>query len=101
MSVFFKPAVAVTFLSLTLAACGTSDTSKDFGIDSTPIEDMEAGIWVDPNGCDHWIIDDGIEGYMTPRFNSNGLPVCREGAIPMSTSDFQRSITGDADLLSM
>ncbi|HHL20628.1 MAG TPA: OmpA family protein, partial [Aliiroseovarius sp.] len=23
------------------------------------------GIWVDPDGCEHWVMDDGAEGYMT------------------------------------
>ncbi|MFV2035380.1 MAG: OmpA family protein, partial [Halocynthiibacter sp.] len=23
-------------------------------------------IWVDPDGCEHWVMDDGAEGYMTP-----------------------------------
>lgn len=23
-------------------------------------------IWVDPDGCEHWVMDDGWEGYMTP-----------------------------------
>ena len=35
-----------------------------------------AGIWIDPNGCDHWIIDDGIEGYLSQRVDPYGKPVC-------------------------
>ncbi len=38
-------------------------------------------IWVDPDGCEHWVMDDGIEGYMTPHVTRNGIPVCREGNI--------------------
>ena len=38
-------------------------------------------IWVDPDGCEHWVMDDGIEGYMTPHVTRDGLPVCREGSI--------------------
>lgn len=34
------------------------------------------GIWVDPDGCEHWVMDDGLEGYMTPRVNRQGIPVC-------------------------
>ena len=22
-------------------------------------------IWVDPDGCEHWVMDDGAEGYMS------------------------------------
>jgi len=34
------------------------------------------GIWVDPDGCEHWVMDDGAEGYMTPHINREGIPVC-------------------------
>lgn len=36
-------------------------------------------IWVDPDGCEHWAMDDGIEGYMTPHVTRDGIPVCRRG----------------------
>jgi outer membrane protein OmpA-like peptidoglycan-associated protein len=36
-------------------------------------------IWVDPDGCEHWVMDDGFEGYMTPNVTREGLPVCRRG----------------------
>jgi outer membrane protein OmpA-like peptidoglycan-associated protein len=35
------------------------------------------GIWVDPDGCEHWVMDDGVEGYMSPHTNRQGIPVCR------------------------
>ncbi len=35
------------------------------------------GIWVDPDGCEHWVMDDGWEGYMTPNVTPDGIPVCR------------------------
>ncbi len=35
-------------------------------------------IWVDPDGCEHWVMDDGAEGYMSPHVNRQGVPVCRE-----------------------
>ena len=37
------------------------------------------GIWVDPDGCEHWVMDDGVEGYMTPHVTRDGRPVCRRG----------------------
>ncbi|WP_236626225.1 OmpA family protein [Actibacterium mucosum] len=37
------------------------------------------GIWVDPDGCEHWVMDDGWEGFMTPHVNRDGIPVCRRG----------------------
>lgn len=36
-------------------------------------------IWVDPDGCEHWVMDDGVEGYMTPHVSRKGIPVCRRG----------------------
>ena len=36
-------------------------------------------IWVDPDGCEHWVFDDGAEGYMTPNVRRDGRPVCRTG----------------------
>ncbi|WP_163849846.1 OmpA family protein [Pseudooceanicola aestuarii] len=38
-------------------------------------------IWVDPDGCEHWAMDDGAEGYMTPHVNRQGIPVCRRGNV--------------------
>lgn len=38
-------------------------------------------IWVDPDGCEHWVMDDGAEGYMTPHVNRQGIPVCRRGNV--------------------
>ena len=35
--------------------------------------------WVDPDGCEHWVMDDGAEGYMSPHLTPEGLPVCRQG----------------------
>lgn len=38
-------------------------------------------IWVDPDGCEHWVMDDGAEGYMTPHVNRQGIPVCHTGSL--------------------
>lgn len=47
-------------------------------------------IWVDPDGCEHWVMDDGAEGYMTPHTNRQGIPVCRRGNVcgVMETDQF-------------
>ena len=36
-------------------------------------------IWVDPDGCEHWVMDDGTEGFMTPHVTREGIPVCNRG----------------------
>ncbi len=39
------------------------------------------GIWIDPDGCQHWVMDDGVEGYMSPRTDRKGIPVCNRGNV--------------------
>lgn len=81
--------------ALSLAACDLDrSTDRDYGIDGRFLEQAAAGIWIDANGCDHWIIDDGVEGYMSPRLTPTGEPVCREGSVPYSTIDFERTLFG-------
>jgi len=84
----------LTVGAFTLAACTARTTDRDYGMDSALLDGRSAGIWVDGNGCDHWIIDDGFEGYMSPRLTDEGKPVCREGSVPYSTIDFERTLLG-------
>lgn len=70
-----------------LTACGEvvgtgPDKSYDRGFDKKHLSQLQAGIWVDPNGCDHWIIDDGVEGYLSQRLDKYGKPVCSGVASP-------------------
>ena len=62
-----------------------ADKSNDYGINAHHLSTLIAGIWVDPNGCDHWIIDDGVEGYLSERLTPDGLPVC-SGVAPPNTA---------------
>ena len=52
--------------------------SLDRGFDTKDLSQLVAGIWIDPNGCQHWIIDDGVEGYLSARLDRNGKPVCSD-----------------------
>ena len=36
------------------------------------------GIWIDPDGCEHWVMDDGVEGFMSPHLRRDGTPVCHK-----------------------
>lgn len=38
-------------------------------------------IWIDPDGCEHWAMDDGAEGYMSPHLRRDGTPVCHRNEI--------------------
>lgn len=52
-------------------------TAEDYGRDAVKLIDGQAAIAYDPDGCQVWIIDDGVEGYSSPRFDpKTGLPVC-------------------------
>ncbi|WP_375262062.1 OmpA family protein [Palleronia sp.] len=35
-------------------------------------------IWIDPDGCEHWVRDDGWEGYGSNRLTRQGTPVCHK-----------------------
>lgn len=58
----------------------TSD--RHLGVPNHLSNMRDAGIWVDPQGCDHWMVDEGIEGYMSPRLDPYGNPVCSGIAPP-------------------
>jgi hypothetical protein len=98
-----KPILALA-LAGSLSACVDvpigPDKSQDRNtFDRDDLSQMRAGIWVDPNGCDHWIIDDGVEGYLSLRLDKYGKPVCSGVAPPtVATGDFKQgstSIIGD------
>ncbi|MGE4610982.1 MAG: OmpA family protein [Paracoccaceae bacterium] len=36
----------------------------------------EAAIWIDPDGCEHWVLDLGVEGMMPPHLDRAGNSVC-------------------------
>lgn len=62
---------------------GPGERQVDAGYeDSKHLSNLVAGVWVDPNGCDHWIIDDGVEGYLSERLTPDGRPVCSGVAPP-------------------
>ena len=58
---------------------------EDRGRDSGSLTQLEAGIYIDPDGCHIWMIDDGLEGYWSRRRDPrSGLPVCTPVAPPNS-----------------
>lgn len=85
--------VPLLVASLGVAACSggyPADKTVDRGFDRKDLSQLQAGIWVDPNGCDHWIIDDGLEGYLSARIDKYGKPVCSGVAAPTQTvGDFK------------
>lgn len=65
-------AAALTTAVMTGAASAQNTTTD---------EDYTPTIWVDPDGCEHWVMDDGWEGYMTPHTNRQGIPVCHRSDV--------------------
>lgn len=58
---------------------------EDTGRDAGSLSALEAGIYIDPDGCHIWMIDDGLEGYWSRRLDPrSGLPVCTDIAPPNS-----------------
>jgi len=73
--------VMIVFAAGALVACerlGNDNTVTDGGVDGGFLRDGVANVWVDPDGCQHWYIDDGLEGFMTPRLNRDGTPKCQD-----------------------
>ncbi|MEN8837198.1 MAG: hypothetical protein ABF243_01710 [Celeribacter marinus] len=75
-----------------------TDKTRDYGQGDGPngshLSNLVAGIWVDPQGCDHWIIDDGVEGYLSSRVDKYGKPICSGIAPPnMAVGPFKGSQT--------
>ncbi|MBL9049997.1 MAG: hypothetical protein JNK19_07795 [Tabrizicola sp.] len=97
-----KRLVLLPVLATTLSACASGEFFEDVRRYSGPdtviakasdsgtdrdasLIEGEAAIAYDPDGCQVWIIDDGVEGYSSPRFDpKTGLPVC-DGKYPPGT----------------
>jgi hypothetical protein len=113
-----KSAIFMPAIGLLLAGCAAGErlegarsysgptsviaTGQDQGIDKGILIDGEAALAYDPDGCQVWIIDDGLEGYSTPRVNpATGLPIC-DNRYPPGTvlGKYQTSNAGIPDLVS-
>lgn len=74
-------------------------TASDTGSDNTGLRNGGFAIAYDPDGCQNWIADDGVEGYSTPRFDPvSGLPVCNNEFPPGAVvKDYQTPDAGIRD----
>ncbi|MBP0483608.1 OmpA family protein [Sagittula salina] len=73
---------ALACLSAAVPAAAAGAENKDAFISTQNTRTIRGeqyipGIWVDPDGCEHWVMDDGVEGYMDPHLDRKGMPVCR------------------------
>lgn len=77
-------------------------TGVDKGHDTGVLTNGHAAIAYDPDGCQNWIMDDGLEGYSTPRYDPvSGLPVCNDLYPPGTViNNYQTGTEGIADRVS-
>ncbi|WP_033315684.1 OmpA family protein [Limimaricola hongkongensis] len=77
----------IVALGLAIGAAGAPAMAQDTRI--VDAERYSPSIWIDPDGCEHWAMDDGAEGYMGPRRRRDGSPVCHRseicGVVPTDT----------------
>ncbi len=78
----FRTAFACAVVSV-MGITGTAQfaAAQDAGGTTVSGESYIPTIWIDPDGCEHWVMDDGAEGYMSPHVNRQGIPVCRRGNV--------------------
>jgi len=69
------PAIACAALIAVGLAVGVQPAIAQQGNAAESIE-MIPAIWIDPDGCEHFVMDDGLEGYMDIRLDRNGKPFC-------------------------
>lgn len=88
--------LCILSIPFVLAGCdetGAVPANKGFDrglVGDKHLSQLKAGIWVDPTGCDHWIVDDGVEGYLSARLDKYGKPVCSGIAPPnVATGPFK------------
>lgn len=76
-------------------------TGVDKGRDKGVLRNGQAAIAYDPDGCQNWIMDDGVEGYSTPRYDPvSGLPVCNDRFPPGTViRDYQTGSQGIRDYI--
>ncbi len=80
----FKDACAAGAAALLLVftpIAASAQTTANGGQRVVTGEKYTPSIWVDPDGCEHWVMDDGAEGYMTPHTDRQGRPICRRGKV--------------------
>lgn len=77
-------------------------TGQDQGRDTGVLANGVSAIVYDPDGCQGYIIDDGLEGYSGRRFDPvSGLPVCNNNYPPGTViRDYQSGTQGIQDRVS-
>ena len=86
MGKIFSKAVSASLAGASAALLALAVSSNVASAQSTEVtaatthksDKYHPGVWLDPDGCEHWVMDDGVEGYGTNRLTRQGLPVCHD-----------------------
>ena len=74
---------------LAIMALGAVSLGAPAPVEAQEREIYQPTIWIDPDGCEHWVMDDGAEGFMSPHRDREGRPVCHRseicGVVPTDT----------------
>ena len=109
MNIRLVPAALLSVLALSACEGGLTPyvenpntviaTASDTGRDNVSLRNGGFAIAYDPDGCQNWIADDGVEGYSSPRFDPvSGLPVCNNHFPPGAVvRDYQTRDAGIND----
>ena len=65
--------------ALTLALAVSQVHAQNEGLITETRDKYVPTIWVDPDGCEHWVMDDGWRGFMDIRLDRQGKPICNRG----------------------
>jgi outer membrane protein OmpA-like peptidoglycan-associated protein len=82
---FLKPIAALTAVAAVAVSSLAAPAMAQSGQQVRRDERYVPTIWIDPDGCEHWVMDDGAEGYMDARKTRDGRPVCHRnvcGVVP-------------------
>ena len=74
-----KAGALLAAATVAFSLAGASVQAQDTQTRTVVGERYVPTIWVDPDGCEHWVMDDGWEGFMTPHVKRDGRPVCHNG----------------------
>lgn len=80
---FAPVAGALAVAALAFATIGAPAAAQQV----TKPERYIPSIWIDPDGCEHWVMDDGAEGYMDARKTRDGRPVCHRNVCGVIQTD--------------
>lgn len=64
-----KSYLGALLLGLSICVAPLAAQAQENGI-------YKPAIWIDPDGCEHWALDLGVEGMMSPHLDREGNPVC-------------------------